>query len=232
MKISEGTLTILKNFSSINPSIKVDAGSSLKTISAMQNLFASAEVEEEFPCEFAIYDLNEFLGAVSLLGTPDFDFQEEKVVIKGEHGERIDYFYAHPNLIVYPKKDFEAPKDIDIQFELAEDDFKRIKKATSVLQVPNLSLVSSGDGELTLVALDKKNETGNQFSISVGKTDVEHPFSLDFLVENMKFLSLDYIVKVAHKGKHWLAEFSAKDADIHYWMSLENTSQWEEENDG
>ena len=62
MKLSEKTLNILKNFSSINQSILVKQGNQLRTISVAKNILAEAEIKEDFPRDFAIYDLNQFLN--------------------------------------------------------------------------------------------------------------------------------------------------------------------------
>ncbi len=88
MKISSQTLSILKNFSSINGNILVRAGSTLSTISPQKNILASAVVSENFPTTFAIYDLGQFLGAVSLFEDPDFDFTDKFVTISS--GKRSD----------------------------------------------------------------------------------------------------------------------------------------------
>ena len=65
MKLSESTVNLLKNFSSINQSILFKAGNKLRTISVMKNILVEANVAEEFDKDFGIYDLNQFLNGLS-----------------------------------------------------------------------------------------------------------------------------------------------------------------------
>jgi hypothetical protein len=64
IKISKRTLDILKNFSTINSGILVNEGNVLTTLSSTKNILAEAHVDETFPRQFAIWDLNKFLGTV------------------------------------------------------------------------------------------------------------------------------------------------------------------------
>ena len=80
MKLSDKNLTILKNFAGINNSILVKQGTSLRTISVAKNILAEAEIGEEFPREFGIYDLNQFLNGLGLHQDPDLDFKEEQYI--------------------------------------------------------------------------------------------------------------------------------------------------------
>ena len=77
MKLSSDTITVLKNFSTINQNLQIGKGSSISTMSAMKNIVAKAEVKEKFVREFAIYDLNEFLSALSLFEKPDLTFKDD-----------------------------------------------------------------------------------------------------------------------------------------------------------
>ena len=54
MKISQDTLAILKNFSTINSNLLVKEGSYLTTISPTKNILAEANVSETFDVEFGI----------------------------------------------------------------------------------------------------------------------------------------------------------------------------------
>ena len=81
MKLTSNTISILKNFSTINQNLMVKTGNTLSTMSAMKNIVAQAEVTETFPQEFAIYDLNEFLSALSLFEEPELNFRDQYVTI-------------------------------------------------------------------------------------------------------------------------------------------------------
>ena len=69
MKLSKETLSVLKNFATINGNILIKSGDRLSTISAQKNVMASVSVKETFDRDFGIYDLNEFLGVYSLFVT-------------------------------------------------------------------------------------------------------------------------------------------------------------------
>ena len=108
MNISPETLDILRNFSSINSGLTVKEGNELKTVSAMKNIYAKAIVEENFEKEHSIYDLSEYLGAISLFDTPDFQFNAEKVIVS-EGGNSVQYYYADPQMVISPQKEINMP---------------------------------------------------------------------------------------------------------------------------
>ena len=84
MKLSSHTPSVLKNFATINQNLVIKEGNTIATMSAMKNIVAKAEVEENFPQEVAIYDLNEFLGALSLFTSPILEFNDSYVLISEE----------------------------------------------------------------------------------------------------------------------------------------------------
>lgn len=218
MKLSDSTLNILKNFASINQSILVKSGSKLSTISVMKNILAEAEIEEEFPKDFAIYDLNQFLNGLGLLQDPDLDFTENSHVIIREGKRRVKYFFADPEVIVSPpNKDITLPSK-DVCFQLEHSQLDKLVKASAVYQLPDLSAVGE-NGVIRLVVRDKKNDTSNEYSIVVGETDKE--FTFNFKVENIKIISGSYDVVVSKK---LLAQFKNSKYNLSYWIALEPDS--------
>ena len=185
MKLSDKTLTLLKNFSSINQSILFKQGSSLKTISVMKNILAEATIEEDLPTDFGIYDLNQFLNGLGLHQNPDLDFENQGHVVIREGRSRTKYFFADPNVIVTPPdKEITLPSE-DVSFELSTSHLDKLLKAAAIYQLTDLAVVG-GDGVVKIVVRDKKNDTSNDFSIVVGET--ESTFSFNFKVENIKIL--------------------------------------------
>ena len=218
MKLSEKTLTLLKNFSSINQSILFKEGSSLRTISVMKNILAEATIEEEIPKDFGIYDLNQFLNGLSLHQHPELDFGSEGYAVIREGKMRSKYFFADPNVIVTPpEKEIALPSE-DVCFQLNTQQLDKLLKAAAVYQLPDLSAVGEA-GVVKLVVRDKKNDTSNDFSIVVGETDAE--FSFNFKVENIKILPGSYDVVVSSK---LLSRFSNQDFDLKYYIALEPDS--------
>ena len=171
MKLSENTLSILKNFSSINQSILFKQGNKLRTISVMKNILAEATIEEELPKDFGIYDLNQFLNGIDVLyKNPEFDFQNDGYVVIKEGRMRSKFFFADPNVIITPPdKAIELPSE-DVTFDLGTEQLNKLLKAANLYQLPDLSVVGE-DGVVKLVVRDKKNETSNIFSIIVGETE-------------------------------------------------------------
>ena len=221
MKLSPETISILKNFASINQSILVKNGSKLSTISVMKNILAEATVAEDFPKDFGIYDLNQFLNGMSLHQTPDLDFANDGYVTIREGKMRSKYFFADPNVIVTPPdKEIKLPSE-DICFELSTDQLDKLLKAAAVYQLPDISAVGES-GVIKLVVRDKKNDTSNTFAVVVGET--ENDFCFNFKVENIKVLPGTYEVVVSSK---LLSRFSSKNHDLTYYIALEPDSTYE-----
>ncbi len=222
MKLSENTLSILKNFSSINQSILFKQGNKLRTISVMKNILAEATIEEELPKDFGIYDLNQFLNGIDVLyKSPEFDFQNDGYVVIKEGRMRSKFFFADPNVIVTPPdKAIELPSE-DVTFDLGTDQLNKLLKAANLYQLPDLSVVGE-DGVVKLVVRDKKNETSNIFSIIVGET--ESVFAFNFKVENIKILPGTYDVVVSQK---LLSRFTSKNHNLTYFIALEPDSTFE-----
>ena len=177
MKLSNETLTVLKNFAGINQSILVRKGNKLRTMSVMKTVLAEATVNEEFEKEFAIYDLNQFLNGISLHEDPELDFQDDKYVVIREGKRRVKYFFADPQVIVSPpEKEISLPSQ-DVCFQLEHSQYDKIKKAAAVYQLEDLSAIGEA-GVIRLVVRDKRNATSNEYSIIVGETDKEFIFNL------------------------------------------------------
>ena len=218
MKLSDKTLSVLKNFSTINQSILFKQGSKLRTISVMKNILAEATVTEEIPKDFGIYDLNQFLNGLSLHQSPELDFVNDGHVVIKEGRMRSKYFFADPNVIITPPdKAIDLPSE-DVSFELSTDQLDKLLKAAAIYQLPDLAVVG-GSGVVKILVRDKKNDTSNDFSVTVGETDKQ--FSFNFKVENIKILPGTYDVSVSSK---LLSRFTSKNQDLTYFIALEPDS--------
>jgi len=215
MKLSDNALAILKNFAGINNSILVKQGNKLRTISVAKNILAEAEIKEEFPRDFAIYDLNQFLNGLSLHQDPDLDFQEESYLSIKEGKRRVKYFFADPNVIISPpEKEIQLPTQ-DVCFQMDSVTLEKLVKAAAVYQLPDLSAIGE-NGVIKLVVRDKKNDTSNEFGEVVGETDDE--FTYNFKVENIKIIPGSYEVVISSK---LLSEFSNSQHNLKYFIALE-----------
>ena len=221
MNLSDKTLTILKNFAGINNSILVKQGTQLRTISVAKNILAEAQIDEEFPRDFGIYDLNQFLNGLSLHQDPDMDFSPDSYLTIREGKRRVKYFYADPQVIISPpEKEITLPSE-DVHFQLDSIALEKLLKAAAVYQLPDLSAVG-GDGVVKLVVRDKKNDTSNEFAVVVGETDKQ--FSFNFKVENIKIIPGAYDVIVSSK---LLSKFTNTQHDLKYFIALEPDSTFE-----
>ena len=221
MKLSDKTLSLLKNFSTINQSILFKKGTKLRTISVMKNILAEATITEELPKDFGIYDLGQFLNGLSLHNSPELDFQDNSYVVIKEGRSKSKYFFADANCIVTPpEKTLTLPSE-DVAFDLSTDQLDKLLKAAAIYQLSDLSVVG-GAGVVKVLVRDKKNETSNDFSIIVGETDAT--FSFNFKVENIKILPGNYDVVCS---KNNLSRFTSKNQDLTYFIALEPDSTFE-----
>ena len=221
MKLSDKTLVILKNFAGINNSILVKRGDNLRTISLAKNILAEANIKEEFPRDFAIYDLNQFLNGLGLHQDPELDFREDTFLSIREGKRRVKYFFADPQVIVAPpEKEISLPSE-DVSFQLESVTLEKLLKAAAVYQLPDLAAVGEA-GVVKLVVRDKKNDTSNEFAVVVGETNKE--FSFNFKVENIKIIPGAYDVTISSK---LLAKFTNSNYNLIYYIALEPDSTFE-----
>ena len=223
MKLSDKTLVILKNFAGINNSILVKRGDSLRTISLAKNILAEANIKEEFPRDFAIYDLNQFLNGLGLHQDPELDFREDSFLSIREGKRRVKYFFADPQVITAPPEKTLTLPTKDVCFQLDSVTLEKLLKAAAVYQLPDLSAIGEA-GVVKLVVRDKKNDTSNEFAIVVGETDRE--FIFNFKVENIKIIPGAYNVVISSK---LLAQFTNENHNLKYFIALEPDSTFTEE---
>ena len=219
MKLNDQTVSILKNFSTINQNLVIKEGSEIATMSAMKNIVAKATVEENYPVEFAIYDLNEFLSALSLFANPDLDFQENYVVITeaGSKGKSLKYWYSEPSVVTTPSKEVTMPSS-EVKFPLQSNVLSEVQKAAAVIGAPDMVLE---DDELRVT--DKKNDTANSYSTPLDTESNGANYKFWFKVENLKLLPGCYDVEVSSKR---ISHFQNKKLPVGYFIALEPESSY------
>ena len=219
MKISDNTISILRNFSDINANILFTPGKTLSTMSTMKNIMAKADVEEQFETEFGVYDLPEFLRALDSFQQPVLKFngsanlkiQDEKTTLSAR------YAFADKSTLRYPSKQISMP-DKTVTFTLNNSDYESVKKLYTNLSLPDIAFKGE-KGKIKLVALDKKNSNSNESSVTIGETDLE--FTAYVKAENMKIIPGEYDVALS-KAK--IAHFINKKVKVQYWIALEADS--------
>lgn len=220
MKFDTRTLHILKNFASINPSILFRAGNKLSTIALTRAVIARANLSEAVEKEFAVYDLNRFIGILSLFNDPSITIHDKHLVVSSADGARkVNFTFADPSMVYAAPENVIDTSDCDISFMLPHEVLQSINKGLSILQLPEIAF--SGDGRNIYVkAIDVKNPTGDTYSYVVGDTD--QIFQIVFKAENMKLLADNYEVKISRRG---FAYF--KSNDVEYFIQSETTSDFQ-----
>jgi hypothetical protein len=223
MELSENTLQILRNFSGINQNLLIKPGTNIKTISEARNVVATADVTESFEKDFGIYDLNEFIGVMSLVDTPSLKFEDDFVTVSDSSGRsKVKYFYAAEETLTSPAKDVNMP-DGDVKFTLDNDTLNKLKKAASTLGHNEVS-IRANNGVLSLSVVENQNATSNAFSIDIdGEFKQDAVFNFIISISNLKILPGDYDVEISSK---LITQFKHKEMPLKYWIALEKTSTY------
>ena len=209
---------MLKNFSDINMSIEIKKGNILRTVSVQKNILAQAELEEEFPQDFAIYELNRFLGAVSLFDDPELTFNGKSTNIgAGRHS--VDYVYCDPSMIVTPPENNITFPDPEVKFTMTQDALSQVLKASNVLGTPEIA-VESDTGNINIKALDVNNDSTDTFTVALDEKS-DSKFRFVFKTENMKMLPGNYDVEISSKG---ISHYSLQGQKLEYWIATEASS--------
>jgi hypothetical protein len=224
VNLSKNTFSILKNFATLNSNLLVKPGNVIKTITPSKNGMAVVSVEETFDTEFGIWDLNKFLGVVSLFNNPNFTFGEKSVKIKNGGDSVVNYYYSEPRLLSVPTKDVNMPP-VDLSIELTEKNFLELQKASSVMQLPDLIFTSDDDNIIVMVS-DISDPTSNSYKITLANSESPVPeFMFHFKMENIKILQGDYKINFAN---NIVGEFVNKNIPLKYWFAMEaNTSRYD-----
>lgn len=219
MELSKETLTLVKNFASINGSLMLKQGNKLSTISEGKNIMADATIAETLPMDFGIYDLNEFLNVVSLFPTTNLDFQEKYVLVSDGGTSRIKYFAAGEGVVKAAPTTIKFPT-ADITFTLDAAQLAMIQRTSSALKASDVSIVGDGTTLKVLVS-DKKNDTSNAYEVVIGQTD--ETFKANLKVENLKMLPNDYTVEISKKK---ISRFTHTASDLTYYIAVEADSEF------
>jgi hypothetical protein len=214
MKVSNEMCDVLKSFSGINQSIWVDEGNVLRTISPAKTILAKATVEEDFDSPFGIYDLNQFLGCLSLVENAEIDLKDTYMRIHNDRN-KIKYGYVEKDIITTPPaKEMKLPSEA-VTFVLTNDVMQKVMQSCNVMQFPNV-VVEVKDNQLSLVACDIKNPGGNRFEAFVCEHEGEYSFT--YRSDNLKVMPFDYNVSISDKG---ISKWSSRPEKVEYFIALE-----------
>lgn len=223
MKLSGRTSQILKNYSRIvgDKGIVVETGTQLTAISTCRKVIARANVVEDFPVRFAVGNVGELVGALSLFASAELEFKETMMVIS-EGNKKVVFAYTDPDMVsansINPSFWTKIPAG-DIPFKLSKTSLSDVLKAAGTLGLPEISIIGA-DGKITVAAVNSRKPLSNSYTAEVGETD--KAFRFFFTAENWaQLLVQDYDVAVI--GAKRIAHFNGGDAE--YWLSAEENSE-------
>ena len=209
MKISSDTINILKNFSGINANLVFKPGGQLKTLSEAKTIMATASTKEDFPVEFGVYDLNEFLSLFSLMEQPSLEFSD-KFLTMSDGSQKIKYFYSEIDILTQPTKDINMP-ECEVLLDISAENMDKIRKAAAVLGHSELAFTCTGE-DVTASVFNEKDATANS-----------NTFNYVFSISNLKMLHGDYKVSISSKLiSNWKNETNPLD----YFIALEKSSSF------
>jgi len=219
MKISSETISILKNFSGINANLVFKPGKELKTISEAKTIMANASILEDFPVEFGVYDLNEFLSLYNLMEDPSLEFSD-KYLTMSDGSQKIKYYYSEVDILTQPSKDINMP-ECEVVLDLSMENLQKIQKAAAVLGHSELSFI--GDGNTVVASVfNEKDSTANTFDIDLGIGTTE-TFNYVFSISNLKMLQGDYKVSISSR---LISNWRNADNPLDYFIALEKSSSF------
>jgi len=215
MKLSNDTLNILKNFASINPGLEFRQGNRLATISPSKTVLAKAKVTDNFPEDFCVYDLNQFLSVHSLFKDADVDFEESDVIFKSGRSKTKYRKTSKTMIVTVPEKELNLPS-VEVTFNFKEDDFASTLKSANVLQSPNVSIES--DGEKIYVTCFNASDDSAHINLVEVADGNGSKFKAVFSTDNLKMIPGSYDVEISSKG---LALFKNTNGNLNYWIAIE-----------
>ncbi len=222
VSISNDTLSVLRNFSSINPNVVLKPGQEVKTISEAKNILAVADIDEDFPTEMGIYDLNEFLSVVNLVDKPQLNFGDNHVDIVGGNS-KVKYFFSDSSILTTPQKDITMP-DCEVEVSFTDDTLSQIRKAASALGHSEMSITATDDG-VNIKVFDSKDSSANIYNIQLANDAgyKEGQFEFVINISNLKLLDGDYVVKISSK---LISEWKNTTKPVRYYIALEKNSNY------
>lgn len=204
MKLTKETAVVLKNFMNINKNLTIKQGNFLRTINEAKTVIAESVLDIEFPQDFGIADLSNFLNTLNIFNDPDLEFYEDRVVIKEDNVE-YDYYRASDAIL----KDPMYGKNINLgesacEFILSKDQLKNIVKAANTIKSTSISNCSGihfykndNDDIVVEAKLYKDESSKNVYRVIINNNDCDIKDEIgDVIVDSSKFVLIEDDYKV------------------------------------
>lgn len=217
MKLSKTTISILKNFANINGGIQFVEGNEIRVAAIDKSVMGIAHVEEQFPVDFALYDLNQFLSVLSMFNDPELDFHEDYMYIK-QGRNRVKYFFTDSDNIVGAPYSLELDSVDDTMF-ISADQLDSLTKASAVMKLEDFSIVKQGDS-IQMIVEDGDQDSNNEFTIDVEfEVDVED-FELQLKMKTLNFVKLDYEISFVENNQFLI--FANSESKLKYYVAVQS----------
>lgn len=220
INISNETLSVLKNFSTINQNVVLKPGQKLKTISEAKNILAIATVPEDFPHDMGIYDLNEFLSVFNLVDDGQLEIAEKSVKISNGKS-KVQYFFSEPSILTTPQKDITMPS-CEVSVAFTKSMLDQARKAASVLGHNEMSIVGGPEG-IKVRIFDSKDNTANTYEMDISSDAQSSEFQFVVNISNLKLMDGDYEVNISSK---LISQWKNTTKPVEYFIALEKNSTY------
>lgn len=223
MKLSENTISVLKSFSGINQSIMLKQGKVQRTLCPEKIILAEVELEDEFPIDFGIYDLGQFLGNIATMNNPDLTFSDKSVVMFNTTDQwELEFGSCAPALIQTPPDKNPPMNQVDISLSMTTDMIQKIIKVAAINSWSHMT-ISSKKGKLKLIAHEKSNKDSGKLSKELTNIDYSGgDFAATFKISNLKIIPDDYDIEILLNG---FAKFVSKNKPLKYFIALESSKE-------
>jgi|TARA_R110000803_G_scaffold42264_10_gene90786 hypothetical protein len=216
MRLSDTTTKVLKNFASINPSILLNEGQTIRTISPQKNVLAQAVTDEPITDSMCLYDINQFLNIVESIDDCVINVNSSKAILSNpQNTQNSTVFFADPSVIVTPPEKNINVKNEQFTFNLSDKELVKILRMASLCNAEELILQQRNDGTVLCKVTNTANPTSNDFSLVVEATnstgETELPATLE--VTKLNFIKDTYEVHVYEKIVHFQGSIAE------YWIA-------------
>jgi hypothetical protein len=224
MQLNETTMEVLANFASIQKNLLILEGNTVKTISDAKNVMAVAKLNQSFDKSFGIYDVDQFLSALSLVEDPTLDLGDKFVTVKDSSGRsNVKYFYSDADILTTVSKDIPMPES-EVCFKLDEATLGRVRRAAGTLGHEKMTITAT-EGGVLLSVVDNTDDTSNAFNITVPGSYDSEQFSFVMNIANLQLLSGNYDVEISSR---LISKFTNESVDVCYYIALEKSSTYGE----
>jgi hypothetical protein len=217
MRISNDTITILKNLATINPAIFLSAGSTIKSRAEAGNIHVEVTLEEEFPIDCPIWDLPSLISMLTLFPEAEVEFGEHSLSISKDDNE-FQFYYADSEIVKEVKN--KIPKyDALFECRLTVSDIQTINKTAGILKASSISFICDGT-KVYLVVGDETVSTKNSYNKLVGECDTRFAYHIDR--QSFKLIDDEYKVSVSKSPK--FVHFASESMSLDYAIAVKANS--------